>query len=171
MVRQTNKLLNPKIQVEGCYFLSGLKLAQDKCKKFGLPFDYDLEDPAVVNTIYDTLVRKNIINARCLMQSPTQFFAFFGLDFRQRVASDGVAFATTYMPFDNESEILCFKTKFPLKAYTHFVLGDGQGIVAWDPMGSDATPLGYVCTKGKLDSKRIFTYVDLKKKATKPDLP
>jgi hypothetical protein len=151
MVRQKNPKLKPEIQKEGCYMLSAMKKVQEL--KTG-PYNFD--DPLEINKLYDKLLEKKIINARCLMSSPTQFFEFFGLAIRQRVKEDGVAFAPTYMPFENDFEILCFKTKLP--AYTHFVMGDGKGSVAWDPMGeSDTKPLGYVCSKGKLDSKRIFS--------------
>ena len=155
MTRQKNPKLYPAIQKEGCYMLSGMKKVQ---LLTGDKFDFD--NPEFVNKTYEELLKKNIINSRCLMQSPTKFFEYFGLDIRQRVKADGVAFEATYIPFQNEFEILCFKTSVILGNYTHFVLGDGKSGVEFDPMGvSDTNPLGYVCTKGKLSSKRIFAIV------------
>jgi len=163
MTRQKNPKLYPAIQKEGCYMLSGMKKVQ---LITGTKFDFD--NPDFVNKTYDELLKKNIINARCLMQSPTQFFSYFGLDIRQRVKADGVAFEATYTPFENEFEILCFKTSPLFGNYTHFVLGNGKSGVEFDPMGdSDAKPLGYVCTKGKLNSKRIFSIVKKDTKKTK----
>lgn len=153
MTRQKNSKLYPVIQKEGCYMLSGMRKVQ---LITGDKFDFD--NPEFVNKTYDELLKKEIINSRCLMQSPTKFFEYFNLDIRQRVRADGVVFESTYIPFENEFEVLCFKTSVLLGNYTHFVLGNGKGGIEFDPMGeSDAKPFGYVCNKGKLSSKRIFS--------------
>lgn len=48
-------------------------------------------------------------------------------------------------------EILRFERKTTLKTFAHFVVGDGKGGVAWDPLGDALTVSG-----GELVSKRVF---------------
>ena len=56
-----------------------------------------------------------------------------------------------YTPGNGEFEILRFERPTPKMIYSHFVLGNGQGQVKYDPLGSSQTVAG-----GELVSKRIL---------------
>lgn len=55
-----------------------------------------------------------------------------------------------YMPVDGEFEILRFERVITGATLSHFVVGDGKGKVAYDPLGNSQT-----VRLGKLVSKRI----------------
>ena len=59
-----------------------------------------------------------------------------------------------YAPLDGEFEILRFERPTPKVIYTHFVVGDGRGGVAYDPLGKSET-----VEHGTLQSKRILRLV------------
>lgn len=59
-----------------------------------------------------------------------------------------------YSPGNREFEILRFERPTPAMIYSHFVLGDGQGRVKYDPLGNSQTVAG-----GELVSKRILKMV------------
>ena len=56
-----------------------------------------------------------------------------------------------YTPQNGEFEILRFERPTPKMIYSHFVLGNGQGQVKYDPLGNSQTVAG-----GELVSKRIL---------------
>jgi len=56
-----------------------------------------------------------------------------------------------YQTASDEYEILRFERKATTKTYAHFVVGDGRGQVAYDPLDRSQT-----VAQGKLVSKRIF---------------
>jgi hypothetical protein len=57
-----------------------------------------------------------------------------------------------YQTQPGEIEILRFEVQKTGVTYSHFVLGDGKGGVAWDPWPGSLT-----VKNGKLQSKRIFS--------------
>ena len=59
--------------------------------------------------------------------------------------------APTYMPSPDEREILRFERPTPGLIYSHFVVGDMRGGVAYDPLGDSLT-----VAEGQLVSKRIL---------------
>ena len=68
----------------------------------------------------------------------------------------GVAWTATKEPPDyqtvrGEQEILYFERKDTMQTWGHFVVGDGFGVVAYDPYGDSQT-----VRKGALAGKRIF---------------
>lgn len=60
-----------------------------------------------------------------------------------------------YEPKDGEFEILRFERSTPARIYSHFVLGDGQSGVGYDPLGDSQT-----VAHGELQSKRILRLVE-----------
>ncbi len=56
-----------------------------------------------------------------------------------------------YQPMVGEFEILRYERPTPKLIYSHFVVGDGQGGVAYDPLGKSET-----VEHGTLQSKRIL---------------
>lgn len=57
-----------------------------------------------------------------------------------------------HAPAEDEWEVLRYERQAGSVAVSHFVLGDGAGAVAYDPMGDSVT-----VRDGRLVSKRIFT--------------
>lgn len=142
MIYQTNLKLKPQIQKYGCYLMSLIYLAVKKGKT---------EDPTPerVNFFYETFLKFKWINENCLVLYPAKILGFFGIMTKQAMDSDdGIRMEPTYMPFENQLEILCYK----MPSYSHFVVGDGKGRIEWDPYGGSPA-----VTKGVLDSKRIFS--------------
>lgn len=59
-----------------------------------------------------------------------------------------------YRPKEGELEILRFERKTGAGTLRHYVVGDGRGLVVYDPLGDSKT-----VRSGKLESKRIFSRV------------
>jgi hypothetical protein len=59
--------------------------------------------------------------------------------------------SANYVATKGEHEILYFEREDTLQTWGHFVVGDGLGVVCYDPYGDSMT-----VKKGKLTSKRIF---------------
>ena len=59
-----------------------------------------------------------------------------------------------YAPMSGEFEVLRYERPTPKVIYSHFVVGDGQGGVAYDPLGKSET-----VEHGTLQSKRILRLV------------
>jgi len=59
--------------------------------------------------------------------------------------------AAQYITRSDELEILRFERKAAMKTYAHFVVGDGRGQVAYDPLDNAQT-----VAAGTLASKRII---------------
>lgn len=147
MILQTNHKLKPQIQKYGCYLMSLLWLADER----------DVT-PERVNLLYESFLKFKWINENCLILYPAKILGFFGVMTQQAMDSDaGVKMEPTYKPFPNELEIICYS----MPKYSHFVVGDGTGGIAYDPYGGSPA-----VTKGKLDSKRIFRII---KHSTKPE--
>jgi len=115
----------------GCYFLAVVHLAEEIRGK-----RIDAVE-AFVNAL-----EKKWIDSEATMLDPDAIFAVLtGGKFTLRKTD------AAYKPIGNEHEILVFENG----TFKHFVLGDGQGNVAYDPLGNSNT-----VAKGKVTEKRIF---------------
>jgi hypothetical protein len=133
MILQTDKRLNEQINKYGCYFMSILFLAN---KYIGL----QLSTTSIIS-VYNQSVKLGIMESNCFINDPDNIFKNLGME---------AEYTQRHEPpkrrcKDNEIEILCLK--YP--TYNHFVVGDGKGNIAYNPMGKTAD--GYY-----LKSKRIF---------------
>jgi len=141
LILQTNKKLRPEIQKEGCYLMCLI------CEGIGAT-DQEGPLPEKINFLYETFLKSGWINARCLCLEPAKILNFFGVSATQMRTGQGkIQIPATYKPFLNEIEILEYK----MPTYSHFVLGDGAGGIAYDPYG-----ISPAVSNGKLASKRIF---------------
>ena len=124
----------------GCYFLSILKLASQQPSAYPDSIGYGLG-------MYWTAIDKGWMQDDCLVTDPAALLTF--------ASGTGWTFAKQerdYIPKPGELEILRFEVEKTGITYTHFVVGDGKGCVAWDPWPGSLT-----VRNGKLMSKRIFT--------------
>jgi len=122
----------------GCYLLSIVHLAEGMLK----------ERLDAVEIYLDALANK-YMQADCFILEPAALMAMM------------VPGNWTMMKADRdrptgpgELEILRYERKTTLKTYGHFVVGNGLGAVAWDPLGDALTVNG-----GELVSKRLFRRV------------
>jgi hypothetical protein len=126
----------------GCYFLAILKA--------GRP---DAIDEAMGQ--YWEAIDEGWIDDDCLVKHPGALLSCLACrKFAGKITPDkpeGWAPAD-YQPQPGEIEILRFEVQKTGVTYSHFVLGDGKGGVAWDPWPGSLT-----VKNGKLQSKRIFS--------------
>ena len=119
---------------EGCYFLSLLHVAERVSGK-------DI-DPA---RAYVACRDEGLIRVDCFVNDPPEVLARYaggGWTVRKEPAN--------YQCLKDEIEILYFERVSPGVIYPHFVVGDGNGKVLWDPWKGSLT-----VSAGQLKSKRI----------------
>jgi len=136
IVQQDSKLL-PVIQKYGCYLMCILFWV-NRLTKRGF-------DRHCINELYD-LIPDMWMERDCYIRSPLDIFGFLGLSVRS-VRKE----PASYVCDENEFEILEFERTWKGGTYSHFVCGNGDGVVTYDPSGvSNAVKFGY------LKSKRVF---------------
>ena len=114
----------------GCYFISLLKVV-------------GREDDAI--RLFRQALGQGLIDEDCYVRNPSGLLSLaVGGAWTVRHES------ASYVPKGDEKEILRFERKVPLKTFAHFVVGDGSGKVAYDPLGKSMT-----VQSGTLQSKRI----------------
>ncbi len=114
----------------GCYFISLLRLV-------------NAEYGAI--RVYKQALSLGIIAEDCYVENPPRLMELVA----------GGKWSVEHKPADyqtkpNEFEILRFERKTTTKTFAHFVVGDGQGNVEYDPL-DDSNTVKY----GELVSKRI----------------
>jgi hypothetical protein len=127
----------------GCYLLS---LCERLTTHFDLPFTHDS-----VLAVYDYGRANLFIDEEVTILDP-QVLCDFAVG-RDKVRFEG-KFERTYLPLDDELEILCWHKNG--SSFNHFCSGNGKGIVLYDPFsatGSDSV------RNGELISKRIYRIV------------
>jgi hypothetical protein len=118
---------------KGCYYFSLLHLvgAEDKA--------LEVYPPAVA------FGKEQIMKPDCYINDPASLLTLVA------GGSWSVRHETAdYMPVEGEMEILRFERVTTGATLSHFVVGDGKGKVAYDPLGNSQT-----VRLGKLVSKRI----------------
>ena len=120
-----------KLGEAGCYFLSLLHLAQRDNDAIGL---------------YKQAVAVGVMDEECYIQDPARLLSLIAGG-TWRVVHQ----AAQYLTKSDELEILRFERKAAMKTYAHFVVGDGRGQVAYDPLDNAQT-----VASGELVSKRII---------------
>lgn len=124
-----------KIGKTGCYFLSIVHVAEKYCGKYIDAYEaYKL-----------AMVGKTIRDDCYVVDPPALLRMLTG------VAWTVTKEPSTYKPIKGEQEILYFERKDTLATTGHFVVGDGEGVVSYDPYCDSMT-----VRKGVLSSKRIF---------------
>lgn len=120
-----------RIGEAGCYFLALLHLVQRDNDAIGL---------------YKQAVAVGVMDEECYIQDPARLLSLIAGGTWQVVHQ-----ATQYLTKSDELEILRFERKATAKTYAHFVVGDGRGQVAYDPLDNAQT-----VAQGELVSKRII---------------
>ena len=138
MILQTDDRLNKSINKYGCYFMSIVFLVNKHTGlKLSIPIIERLyRECCELGYIEDSNKRKAFIwNAEAV-------FKHLGLEVKYNDRHD----PANYVCHTEEIEILCIRVG---ENWTkHFVVGDGYGHVAFDPMG--------ISDIRKLDSNRVF---------------
>jgi len=143
MIVQQDPYLKPLIQKFGCYYMCILFIVNRHTRK-GF-------DRKVINDLYDFFIGLDWMEKDCYVKHPVEIFNYLGFP----VSSIRVE-GRDYICDDDEIEILRFERSYEragvVITYGHFVCGNGNGCVTFDPSGiSNAVRLGY------LESKRIFS--------------
>jgi hypothetical protein len=120
-----------RIGESGCYFLSLLHLAQRDNDAIGL---------------YRQAIAVGVMDEDCYIKDPSRLLSLIAGGAWQVVHQ-----AAQYITKPDELEILRFERKAAMKTYAHFVVGDGRGQVAYDPLDASQT-----VAQGELVSKRII---------------
>lgn len=143
MFGQRHPALIEPIRRWGCYLVS---ILFHIWRKLGYMFT-----PAMVNELYDAFIEHGWMTKECKILNPGKIFVYLGMKAR---------YTDRHEPADrmcapDEIEILYFELDRPDKpTIPHFVAGDGQGNIMFDPWGDSR------CVReGKLISKRIFKLV------------
>jgi len=132
MYKQDDILLNP-LRSYGCYFTSLYNLAE---RETG-----NIRSKTSVFLLFANALKANWVDGESTVLAPDQIMQSMGSRYRFKAKTDA-----TYQCKPDEAEILMF-TK---PGHTHFVLGDGTGKIAFDPLTDhDMTPY-------KLTEKRIY---------------
>ena len=137
MILQTDARLKKEINGYGCYFMSILFLV-NKYTGYRLSTE-------IINKVFNDCVELGFITNnnkyKAFIESAESIFNYLGLKTQYNNRHD----PPKYMCNNREIEILCLKYEWG----KHFVVGDGRGNIAYNPMGK--TQHGYI-----LQSKRIF---------------
>jgi len=139
MILQKDPRLRKEIQEWGCYLMSIFWFVN---KFTNLPVS-----PDIINGIYDKLLLAGYINEECEILNPQAIFEFLKMPVIYHDRHD----PPDYKCQRNEFEIL----EWRYDGIRHFVAGNGQGVVTYDPMGCSRT-----VRYGKLHSKRIFKLLE-----------
>jgi hypothetical protein len=143
MILQKDTYFNDYVKRFGCYFMSLIYLA---CQKASQSFDKD-----DIAFFYGYFVDKKWMDENCFIRAPEDILGFLGLKVKYLGHREG------HDPtLGDELEILCFKRTYTdregrNRTYKHFVVGDGLGHVAYDPIG-----MSNAVKYGELVSKRVF---------------
>jgi len=138
MILQTDNRLNKSINNFGCYYMSILFLLN---KHIGLKLS-----TGIIIKYFNECVSKGYItdnnDYHAFINSAQKVFIHLGMNVKYTDAHEPPKRNCA----SNEIEILCLKNHLGKK---HFVVGDGRGHIAFDPMGVSGRDY-------RLNSKRIF---------------
>jgi hypothetical protein len=120
----------------GCYLLCMVKIAED------------LQGGRRIDAVekYLECVHQGYCREDCFILNPTAIMHYLYGGWWQWKKEEA-----NYKPHGGEFEILRYEWPTPSKIWSHFVLGDGQGGVAYDPLGHSNT-----VANGDVVSKRIL---------------
>lgn len=135
MILQRDIRLRQEINEWGCYLMSIFFLVNKYTNR-----ELSTE---LINELYHVFQKYNWMDEGCTIHDPNSIFAYLGLDVQYTDRHEPPGRKTQ----DNEIEIL----KFTSSHGDHFVVGDGNGNVAYDPWG-----ISRAVRQGHIESKRIF---------------
>ena len=139
MILQRDLRLRQPIRDHGCYFMSLLFLANKYANT-------QMSIQKINNAIYYGAIQQGYMTAQCYIEKPGEFLKWMGWSAKYM----GKHETPDYVCGPGEAEILYF---YHPEAGGHFTVGNGAGIVTYDPWGVSRS-----ATAGILKSKRIFTF-------------
>jgi hypothetical protein len=149
MIFQTNPKLGSVINHFGCYMCSQLYLVEKYSKipmtVEGVMTIYN----TAIKTVFDPKTKKMVIGDECFVNDAQSLLKLAG---GKNLKALGTKPAS-YIPTKDEVEILCMYN--PKTDFTHFVVGNGQSKVEFDPIGGGSR----TAREGYVKSKRIFAIV------------
>ena len=139
---------------DGCYCYCGFDTAE-RYTNFRISQEY-------LNEIFEDLIKTGAIDRECFVLDPDRLHAFFGIitELRQDFEHDAY-------PHHAPPDYRCGPGEFEyLRFYldgSHFVNGNGNGVVTHDPWGSwnGRDPYSKTVTYGRLMDKRVFRLVEV----------
>ena len=132
MYKQDDPYLNP-LGKWGCYFTSLYNLAENETG--------NIRSKQSVFLLFANALKAGWVDGEATVLAPDQIMQSMGSRYRFKAKTDSL-----YQCKPDEAEIL----KFVKPGHTHFVLGDGAGKIAYDPLTDhDMSPY-------KLLEKRIY---------------
>jgi hypothetical protein len=140
MILQTDERLRGEIHTAGSYYMCLIDLAREICGKTITP-------PTINEKLYYEAIREGWMTQGCWVNNPSAIVNCVTKG-KPTVVYTGVHERPSYTCKEDEWEILYYKRGDSLG---HFVRGDGQGNVTYDPMGESMS-----VKEGTLKSKRIF---------------
>lgn len=135
MILQRDPRLNEAINRWGCYFCSILFLANKYT-------NCEISPEGILDTYHES-VQSGWMTVKCFIDEPDAIFHFMGLQTYYYDRHD----PPEYVCRNHEIEIL----RFQRGTWRHFVVGDGQSHVCYDPWGASQA-----VAEGKLMDKRVF---------------
>ena len=141
MILQIDSRLRGAINQKGCYYMCLINLANllSNCR-----VDVEL----INETLWYEAIREGWMTTSCFINNPSGIVNHLCEGSGIKVTYTGVHEKATYKCKPGEYEIIRYKR---IGDYGHFVRGDGNGNVAYDPMGESRT-----VKEGDPVSKRIF---------------
>lgn len=141
MFLQKDTYFNNEINRYGCYFFSLVYLSSQKASRSFSKGD--------VSFFYEEFVDRGWMTENCYVLEPVKILRYLNLKVSSVYKTEG------HDPSGDNYEILCFERSYKKDgkevSYNHFVVGDGLGHVAYDPIG-----LSNAVKDGFLESKRVF---------------
>lgn len=141
MILQRDELIRkraPEYADEGCYVHCLLFIANMLTNRAFTAVH-------IARFLYPRFIEKGWIKKNCYVLDPCAILAYFGVPVTS-VRKEAADYACSTF----EREILHWE--YALKGWHHFTVGNGAGVVTFDPWGVSVT-----ATKGTLKSKRVFT--------------
>lgn len=139
MLNEPRQLQMKKIGDQGCYLLTIVHIAEQV-----------LQERLDAVKIYEDVLAAGLITDDCYVKDSAGL-----LNSLVPVRYTCIKFDTLdQLPQDGDWEVLRYERPTPGVLYSHFVLGDGHGKVAWDPLGVSNT-VAY----GHLAARRVFRRV------------
>jgi hypothetical protein len=143
MIVQRSKDLHPDIQSDGCALMSAAFFVNQ----------YTLKDmlPEHINEVYEDGLETGFMKRRSYVNDWGRMFDELGMQVQYLGHKE-----PEWKPADDEIEILLFH--YAPRNWHHFVCGDGQGRVTYDPWGSAGKdfPGAKTVALGSIVGKRGF---------------
>lgn len=141
MIRQDDGRMRINIQKYGCYMM-GILFHLNRLTNLALSAE------CITDGMYKLFVKRKWMSETCFILNPKAILDWGGVECDVVTENGSHRLPPNFQCRKNDIEILFFKRP---NRMGHFVAGDGNGNVAYDPMGRSLS-----VKEGDLISKRVF---------------